>query len=141
MSQSLYQRALEQAEAVLSFLAQENAALQARNTMAVQLGIVQKEMLQQGFETVLGQIRALPESARQDPKLQPLRVALKQRLIEYNELARRNLILLQAAQSAAGMLLEAFRVALTPPALHTYGASGQVEENDTFTPPLVATSA
>lgn len=140
MSYSALQQAITLCQELVSLLEAENAHIRANNTAAVAEATARKETLMIAFQDALKLIKKDLAAIKAHPSYASLHGQLKDLLLRYNEVARRNVVLLQAAHTSASSFINIVRQAMQPPAPQVYGKDGNLREALQHHTPLLAKS-
>lgn len=140
MSHPALQKAVTLCQELVDLLTAENSHIRAHDMAAIETAVARKEALVEEFQVALKAIKDDLTAIKTNPAFAPLHAKLKDLLIAYNEVARRNVVLLQAAHTSATSFINIVRQAITPPAPQVYGKDGQMRESTGQSTPLLAKS-
>lgn len=140
MSHPALQQAIALCQELVDLFATENEQIRKRDLKAIEATVVRKDNLAENFQKALAAVKKDIVAIKSNPAFAELHLKLKSLLISYNEAARRNVVLLQAAHTSATGFIKIVRQAMQPPAAKVYGKNGQMQEAVPVGAPLVTKS-
>lgn len=138
MSHPALQKAIHLCQELVDLFTTENEQIRKRDLKAIEATVSRKDSLAEDFQNALKAVKADLAAIKSNPAFTDLHQKLKNLLISYNEAARRNVVLLQAAHTSATGFIKIVRQAMQPPAAKTYGKDGQMLDTPGVGNPLVA---
>jgi len=140
MSHPALQQAVSLCQELVNMLNAENQLIRNHDTKGIEANTARKEALVDEFQVALKAIKTDLVAIKTNPALAPLHNKLKELLLAYNEAARRNVVLLQAAHTSSTSFINIVRQAITPPTPKVYGKDGQMRESAGQSTPIFAKS-
>lgn len=140
MTHPALQQAIHHCQELVDLFAAENEHIRKRDLKALEANISRKDTLVEEFHKALKAVKADITTIKANPAFTDLHHKLKSLLVSYNEAARRNVMMLQAAHTSATGFIKIVRQAIQPPATKVYGKDGQMLEAAPVGSPLVTKS-